>query len=71
MEANTLDEQIYLESIPEKISEVESLVDRLRDTHQISGEVYGNILIALTEAVNNAIIHGNQCDVAKKVMIAY
>jgi len=32
-------------------------------------EVYDNILISLTEAVNNAILHGNKADVKKFVNI--
>ena len=33
----------------------------------IKEDHYGNILIALTEAVNNAITHGNKLDPNKKV----
>ena len=32
-------------------------------------DVYGNVLIAVTEAVNNAIQHGNLSDPAKQVNI--
>ncbi len=32
---------------------------------------YGNILIALTEAVNNAIHHGNRLDPTKQVTLGY
>ena len=35
----------------------------------ISSDLYANMLISLTEAVNNAIIHGNGCDKEKYVHI--
>jgi serine/threonine-protein kinase RsbW len=37
----------------------------------IGDDVYGNILISLTEAANNAMIHGNKCDPKKEVTIDY
>ena len=41
---------------------MESFIEDFRSLHQICDEVYGNMLVAITEAVNNAIIHGNQTD---------
>ncbi|MEY4110166.1 MAG: hypothetical protein RLZZ46_520, partial [Bacteroidota bacterium] len=32
---------------------------------------YGNILVAVTEAVNNAIQHGNKFDPAKEIEVEY
>src|SRR5690606_18934754 len=37
----------------------------------IPEELFGNVLIALTEAVNNAILHGNNCNSLKKVLISH
>mgnify|MGYP003301589407 CR=1 FL=1 len=37
----------------------------------IGEELYGNILIAVTEAVNNAIIHGNKNDIEKNALVEY
>ena len=45
--------------------------NKLCDFHQISVEQYGNVLIAITEAVNNAIIHGNKNIANKKTDIEY
>lgn len=56
-------------SSPGCISDVERLVDHLAATYHISQDKYPNILISLTEAVNNAIIHGNQCDDCKCVHV--
>lgn len=55
----------------ENITIVERLVDQLCDQHNISEEFYGNILIAITEAVNNAIYHGNRLDAEKNVVVRY
>jgi serine/threonine-protein kinase RsbW len=50
-------------SIPsnfESIHKVESLIDQVCENLQVNEDYYGNVLIAVTEAVNNAIIHGNK-----------
>lgn len=57
-------------STPLCISQVEQLVEELANKYSINQEKYPNILISLTEAVNNAIIHGNGCDECKCVEIA-
>lgn len=57
--------KIEITSQAENIVEVERFVDQLKDKLDISDELYGNILISLTEAVNNAIIHGNGLDASK------
>ncbi|MCS6980112.1 MAG: ATP-binding protein [Flavobacteriales bacterium] len=36
---------------------------------EIPEDLYSKILIALTEAVNNAILHGNQNDARKKIYL--
>ena len=38
--------------------------------YEISDELFGNMLITLTEAVSNAIIHGNSESDAKKVKVS-
>jgi serine/threonine-protein kinase RsbW len=48
---------------------VEPIIKDLRKSIEISDDLYYNMLIASTEAVNNAIIHGNRCCCSKKVMI--
>jgi serine/threonine-protein kinase RsbW len=40
--------------------EVENLVDRVCGNLGVQEDAYGNVLIAVTEAVNNAIQHGNE-----------
>ena len=42
------------------ISKVEVLIDDVCAKLQVNEDYYGNVLIAVTEAVNNAIQHGNK-----------
>lgn len=55
----------------ENIALAEKLIDEACAKYNVPESLYGNILIALTEAVNNAIHHGNQLDPAKKVQLGY
>lgn len=63
--------KIDFDSRTENLSLVEKLVDDVCAEHKISEDYYGNILIAVTEAVNNAIQHGNKMDDAKKVSVCF
>jgi len=60
---------LNLASDPKNVARVESFVEHLVDKYGISPDVYGNILISLTEAVTNAIIHGNDNDQTKTVQV--
>lgn len=50
---------------------LESVIQRIFSVHNIPEEFFGSVLVALTEAANNAILHGNRCDPNKKVAIQY
>lgn len=54
-------------SLMENIRIVESFIDNAKDKHDINDDIYGNIMIAVTESVNNAIKHGNHEDEKKNV----
>ena len=60
---------LELQSNPNSIGYIEPYVNQIVEDFGINEEIYGNILISLTEAVNNAIIHGNQEDLSKMVRI--
>ena len=60
---------LRLSSNPRNVSRVESFVERIANKYKIAPDLYGNILISLTEAVNNAIIHGNDNDESKTVEV--
>ncbi|MBX2981033.1 MAG: ATP-binding protein [Flavobacteriales bacterium] len=55
----------------ENIALAEKLIDEACARYNVHESLYGNILIALTEAVNNAIHHGNALDPGKQVMLGY
>ena len=61
--------ELSIASDPGNIALVESFVDVICKECKVREELYGNILISITEAVNNAIIHGNQSDPSKTVEI--
>jgi len=48
---------------------IESFIDNARERFHLEDDIYGNIMIAVTEAVNNAIKHGNQGDKSKNVSL--
>ncbi|MGB1383908.1 MAG: ATP-binding protein [Flavobacteriales bacterium] len=62
--------EMRFDSKPENIAVVERLIDRLSEEHSIIPEHYGNVLIAMTEGVNNAIVHGNKLDPEKSVTVS-
>jgi len=53
-------QQLRFASVPENIAVVERLIDEVRETNGFDELRYGDVLIAMTEAVNNAIVHGNR-----------
>jgi len=53
----------------ENLREVEKVVDEIAAKYSLKNELYGNILIAFLEAVNNAIVHGNKQNEEKEVVI--
>ena len=61
-------------SIPSELNNlpvVESMIDKACQTIGIDEDMYGNVLIAVTEAVNNAIIHGNAMHTSKEVKLEF
>jgi serine/threonine-protein kinase RsbW len=64
-------QKLSISSKTENMVLVEKMVEDVCRIFNISEDHYGNILVALTEAVNNAIFHGNQSDPLKKIDIAY
>ena len=60
---------LSLPSNPKRITELEGYLTGILSNMEISKERYPEMLISLTEAVNNAIIHGNKMDESKVVQI--
>jgi len=66
-----MSQQMELDSCSESIHVVEKLIDAICSNYKVNEDHYGNILVAITEAVNNAIYHGNKADPDKKIYIAF
>jgi serine/threonine-protein kinase RsbW len=49
---------------------IESFIDNAKEKFHLDDDIYGNIMIAVTEAVNNAIKHGNAGDRSKNVSLS-
>ncbi|MDZ7647858.1 MAG: ATP-binding protein [Cytophagales bacterium] len=62
--------RIDIPSISDNIRMIESFIDNAKDKYHLNDDIYGNIMIAVTEAVNNAIKHGNKGDSGKNVSLA-
>lgn len=60
---------VKIPSIKENVSVVESFIENVGEKIKIEESIYGNILVSVTEAVNNAIVHGNKEDKTKKVRL--
>ena len=60
---------LKLRSNANSISKIEPYVERVATEYAICEKKYPNILISVTEAVNNAIIHGNKNDDSKIVAV--
>lgn len=61
--------KIEIPSLSENIRMIESFIDNAKDKFQLDDDIYGNIMIAVTEAVNNAIKHGNKNNKDKNVSL--
>ncbi len=64
-------QKIRITSKAENIILVEKMIEDVCDVYNISEDYYGNILVAITEAVNNAIYHGNKADPTKNIDISF
>lgn len=61
---------LKIPSLTENIRVVESFIDNARETYTLNDDIYGNIMVAVTESVNNAIVHGNKEDKNKDVKLS-
>jgi serine/threonine-protein kinase RsbW len=63
--------ELTIPSSTENLVRVEKFVDEICEAYYITNSYYGNILVAIMEAVKNAIVHGNKRDSRKKVKISF
>lgn len=64
-------QRLLIPSKTENIVLVEKLVDDVCDLFDIKEEIYGHILVALTEAVNNGLQHGNKANPNTNIEVTF
>jgi len=62
---------ITINSSVENLNFVEKEIESIFEDFKFSEEHFGNVLIAVTEAVNNAVHYGNQEDVTKVINLNF
>jgi len=55
----------------DSLAKVENIIESIKNKHQIPDEIYGNILVSVSEGMNNAIKHGNLLDSEKIVDFSF
>jgi serine/threonine-protein kinase RsbW len=63
--------KITVKSELSQINKVEAFVELICDHNDIYNNYYSNILVSITEAFTNAVVHGNNNDSSKFVEIEY
>ena len=61
--------RLEIKSNPDCIKSVKKWIDEIAIKYQVCEDLYPDILISLTEAVNNAIYHGNKGDSNKMIYL--
>ncbi len=61
--------QLTLKSSPENVGEVEPFLEDVNNKIKLGEVEFHKLLVATTEAVNNAIMHGNKSNVQKNVTV--
>ncbi|MBI4429624.1 MAG: ATP-binding protein [Ignavibacteriales bacterium] len=56
-------------SDPKHIGDVERFLQKMNESERLDDGTFYRVLVASTEAVNNAILHGNKSDPRKKVIV--
>ena len=71
-QSNVQASELYTLQLPSKqesITLLENLIEEIADKHNISEDTFANMMTCLSEAANNAIVHGNKLDENKKVIV--
>lgn len=66
-----MNKSLIIQSKLDEINQVEKIIDEISEVNSIHSDLYGKILIATIEGVNNAMVHGNKLDTLKKVKIDF
>ena len=61
--------QLTLRSIPQQVRRVEGFLQKVGEFAHLDEIQMHKLMVSVTEAANNAIIHGNKLDAGKKVKL--
>ncbi len=62
---------LKLKSLPSQIHLIERFVEDICDENNINNTYFGNILVAVAEAFENAVYHGNRNQVSKEIVLTF
>lgn len=63
--------RVVIASDPQNVRVVEELIDLVSNEMELGTEVIFNLRLVLSEAIHNAIVHGNEGKAEKEVLIDY
>ena len=63
--------KLELETRPDVIHDIEVAIEEIKEKLNFQDDVYGNVMVAVTEAINNSIYHGNKEDQSKKIYLDF
>ena len=61
--------RLTLASNPKSVTRIETFLKKINHVVHLDEILFHKLMISLTEAVNNAIIHGNHMNTSKKVRV--
>ena len=61
---------IKLKTHIDSLFQVEKLVEEIKNEGIITDDSYGNVMVCVSEAVNNSIFHGNKEDASKSIYLS-
>jgi len=64
-------DSLILRSSQSELNKVEKLVEALADKYYLNDTYFANMMVALTEAFNNSMIHGNKNNSSKQITIDF
>jgi serine/threonine-protein kinase RsbW len=67
MKKHTLNIKSDIHELPE----IERFIENVCDYYNLNNNYFGNIMVAVNEAVENAIIHGNENNANKTVSLQF
>lgn len=64
-------DKLVINSDLSELHKLEAFVEQISDVYNVNSTYYSNVLVALNEAVNNAIVHGNKEQKEKEIAVLF